>query len=82
MVVTDPQATVMGGPLASLAVGASDSTTFTATYTITQADVDAGSFKNTATATAQDPGGEDVTDDDDETVTAEQAPGSRSSRRR
>jgi len=33
--VTDAKVTVVGGPLASLAPGASDSTTFTGTYTLT-----------------------------------------------
>ncbi len=65
VVVTDPQATVMGSPLASLAVGAEDATTFTATYTITQDDVDAGAVTNIATATGTPPVGDDVTDDDD-----------------
>jgi hypothetical protein len=37
------------GPL-SLAVGQTDSTTFSATYTITEADINAGSVVNTATA--------------------------------
>ncbi len=66
--VTDPDASVSGGPIASLAPGASDSATFTATYTITQADIDNGSFTNTATATATPPSGSDVTDDDNATV--------------
>jgi hypothetical protein len=59
--VTDPLVTVTGGPLASLAPGASDSDTFTASYTITQADIDAGSFSNTATVSAEDPNNDTVT---------------------
>ncbi len=48
--VTDPLVTMSGGPI-SLAVGASDSTSFTATYVITQADVDRGFVDNSATVT-------------------------------
>ncbi|QBA63563.1 gliding motility-associated C-terminal domain-containing protein [Muriicola soli] len=50
--VTDPLVEVVGGPLTTLEPGQSDNTTFTATYTITQDDIDAGSFQNTATVTA------------------------------
>ena len=48
--ITDPLITVTGSSLASLAPGASDATTFTGTYTLTQADIDAGTFTNTAEA--------------------------------
>ncbi len=47
-----------------LAVGASASCA--ATHTVTQAEVDAGSVVNTATATAEDPGGNPVSDDSDD----------------
>jgi gliding motility-associated-like protein len=50
--ITDPLVEVVGGPLTILEPGETDNTTFTATYTITQDDIDAGSFQNTATVTA------------------------------
>ncbi|NLZ24734.1 DUF11 domain-containing protein, partial [Candidatus Dojkabacteria bacterium] len=59
--VTDPLVTVSGGPI-TLDVGETDSTTFTATYTITQDDIDSGSFYNIATADSDE--SEEVTDDD------------------
>ncbi len=62
MLITDPKVTVTGGPI-TLAPGASDANTFTATYTLTQADLDAGQVNNLATATGKDPKGNPVTDD-------------------
>jgi uncharacterized repeat protein (TIGR01451 family) len=60
--VTDPLVTVVGGPIATLAPGESNATTFVATYTLSQADVDAGGVTNQATATGKPPTGADVTD--------------------
>ena len=66
--IDDPKATVSGGPIASLQPGASDSSTFTGSYTLTQADIDAGSFTNIATASAAEP---PTSDDDEDTQTFE-----------
>jgi uncharacterized repeat protein (TIGR01451 family) len=63
LVVTDPKATVVGTAIPSLGIGASDTTTFTANYTITAVDVANGGVENTATVTASSPAGTgDVTD--------------------
>jgi uncharacterized repeat protein (TIGR01451 family) len=61
--ISDPLlgANLTGGPI-SLAVGASNTTAFTGTYTITQADINAGGVQNTATATGTPPSGPAVTD--------------------
>ena len=67
--VSDPQVTIVGGPIASLAPGQIDNTTFTATYTLTVADILAGSFTNLATATGTPPSGPPVDDDDDDLQT-------------
>jgi hypothetical protein len=72
--VTDPLITVSGGPIASMAPGDVDTTTFTGSYSILQADIDAGTFTNIATATGTPPQGGDVTDDDDDTQLLEQVP--------
>ncbi|WP_181161667.1 gliding motility-associated C-terminal domain-containing protein, partial [Flavobacterium sp. GSA192] len=60
--VTDNNATVTGGPIATLAPGATDATTFSASHTITQDDINKGVVYNLALATAKDPKGNDVTD--------------------
>jgi len=53
--VTDPKVTVTGGPT-TLDVGEADNTTFSGTYTLTQADIDAGDVDNTATADSDESG--------------------------
>ncbi|MCY4781783.1 hypothetical protein ORI89_19210, partial [Sphingobacterium sp. UT-1RO-CII-1] len=57
--ITDDQVTVSGGPI-DLAPGEKDATTFTAVYTITQADMDRGGVYNLATAKGEDPRGKEV----------------------
>ncbi|EKF43847.1 parallel beta-helix repeat-containing transcriptional regulator AraC [Nitratireductor indicus C115] len=61
VVVTDSKATVSGSPIPTLAPGAVDATSVTGVYTVTQADIDSGNVENTATATAKDPKGNDIT---------------------
>ena len=62
VVVTDPTVTMSGGPIASLAPGAIDTTTFTATYTLTAPDLVAHKVTNSATVTASPPSGPAITD--------------------
>ncbi|MEP9363159.1 hypothetical protein ABLE68_09360, partial [Nocardioides sp. CN2-186] len=72
--VTDPK---LGAPITcaatTLAVGAS-TTCGPKSYTLTQADVDAGKVDNTATATGKGSNGVSVTDDDSATVTVPRTP--------
>ncbi len=46
--INDPMIAVNGGPINNMAPGATDNTTFSGVYTITQEDIDAGSLSNTA----------------------------------
>ncbi|MGO4822781.1 MULTISPECIES: DUF7507 domain-containing protein, partial [unclassified Flavobacterium] len=59
--VTDINADVIGGPI-NLSAGSSDSTTFTATHSITQNDIDTGYVYNWATVKGTPPTGDDVKD--------------------
>ncbi|MBK6285217.1 MAG: hypothetical protein IPF54_23535, partial [Draconibacterium sp.] len=59
--VTDPL-TGMNTAIASLAPGAKQ--TFTQTYLVTQANLNAGSVTNTATASGKDPGNVTVSSSD------------------
>ena len=56
-------------PIPSLAPGASNSTAYTGVYTLTQADINAGTFTNTATVTGTTPSGADVSDTDSDIQT-------------
>ncbi|WP_281322054.1 DUF7507 domain-containing protein [Flavobacterium aestivum] len=58
--VTDINAVVSGGPIASLAPGATDSTTFTAIHAITQSDIDSGIVYNWSKVTGTPPTGDDI----------------------
>jgi SdrD B-like domain len=55
--LADANVTLSGGPIASLAPGLFDATTFTATHTITLADLGAGQVLNSATVTGTSPSG-------------------------
>jgi gliding motility-associated-like protein/uncharacterized repeat protein (TIGR01451 family) len=67
-----PGINLMGGPIAQLIPGEIDDTTFTATYQITQADLDIGFVTNSATVSGEAPGGDlgdpsdDITDTSDD----------------
>ena len=67
--VADPLVAVPGAIL-SLAPGAVDTTTFSAVYTLTQADLDAGSVENQATAQATFPSGETIRQSSNDPATA------------
>jgi uncharacterized repeat protein (TIGR01451 family) len=71
--VTDPMtglSTIGCTPAAPATLNPGDTMDCTATYTVTQADVDAGSITNTATVNGLDPADNPVTDADSATVTA------------
>jgi uncharacterized repeat protein (TIGR01451 family) len=70
--VSDPLVGAVSCPVATLAPHAS--TTCAATYTLTQADIDAGAVHNSATASGTSPGGAPVTATDTADVTIPQAP--------
>ena len=72
--ITDPQVTILGGPLVSLAPGDSDSSTFTGTYTLTLEDIESGTFTNTASVSGKDPNETTVSDSDDDSQTLTAAP--------
>jgi uncharacterized repeat protein (TIGR01451 family) len=65
--------TVVGGPT-TLDVGETDTTTFTGSYVLTQADIDNGSFTNVARATGKDQQGDPAQDDDDDQQLLPQKP--------
>jgi uncharacterized repeat protein (TIGR01451 family) len=71
--VTDP---LLGGEVTcpQTTLSPNESMTCSASYTVTQSDVDNGQVANTATVTAADPSGAPVTDDDDELAILEQNP--------
>ncbi len=70
--VSDPSVGTVTCPAVTLAPGAS--TTCTAGYTLTQADVDAGHFANSATVTGTPPSGADVTANDATDTTINSGP--------
>ena len=73
VMITDDDATILGGPI-NLEPGESDSLTFTGSYTLLQADINAGSFTNEATVTGTAPDTTEVTDSDTDTQTIIQNP--------
>ena len=62
VIVEDPLVTISGVAIATLAPGAIDTASYTASYVITQQDIDAGLFTNQATATGTAPDTTIVTD--------------------
>ncbi|WP_370002099.1 gliding motility-associated C-terminal domain-containing protein, partial [Winogradskyella sp.] len=66
-----PGLNLTGGPITQLLPGEIDSTTFTATYQITQADLDNGFVANSATVSSEAPGGDPGNPSDDVTDTSD-----------
>ncbi|MCG9792808.1 HYR-like domain-containing protein [Flavobacterium algicola] len=66
--VSDPLTAVIGGPIV-LIPGQTNSSTFTAIYTLSQADVNNGTVVNTATASGKSPNGSTITDASDDPFT-------------
>ncbi|NRR90450.1 DUF11 domain-containing protein [Winogradskyella undariae] len=66
-----PGLNLLGGPIAQLIPGEIDTTTFTATYEITQADLDAGNVINSATVISEGPRGDLIDPSDDITDTSD-----------
>ncbi|WP_200822842.1 choice-of-anchor L domain-containing protein, partial [Aquimarina sp. AU58] len=64
--IVDSGITVSGTTIASLASGATDNTTFTGTYTLLQADINTGSYSNSATVNSVDVNGNLETDTSDD----------------
>ena len=77
--VSDPLVSV-SCPVAAATLDPGETATCTATYTITQADIDAGKVDNTGSVKAERPGGDptdaadDITDSDGATVSIPQVP--------
>ncbi len=71
--ITDPKVTGLTCAATTLAIGAS--TTCTASHTLTQAEVDAGTVVNNASVSATPPSGPVVTNTATATVTVPRAPG-------
>ncbi|WP_438263946.1 DUF7507 domain-containing protein, partial [Algibacter lectus] len=65
IVITDNLVSVNGGPI-DLLPNERDDSTFTATYTLTLADINSGSVSNSASVSGQDPNGNAVTDTSDD----------------
>lgn len=70
LTINDPKVGAVTCPENQRTIQPGQTATCTATYTITQADVDAGTVDNVATATADNPGGTDVSSNEDRTSTA------------
>lgn len=66
--INDPLITVQGGSIPYLAVGESNSTTFSGVYVLTQDDIINGSVLNSATAQGTDPSGTEVSDISDDPI--------------
>ena len=66
-----PGLILVGGPIVQLIPGEIDSTTYTATYQITQADLDLGFVENSATVSSEGPDGDTGDPSDDITDTSD-----------